>query len=344
MFIRSTIVSTIALAACANVAAQSGVQIYGALDAFVGQIKTTASTGSVNKAEVINSGGMTTSFLGFRGSEDLGNGYKAVFALESYVRVDTGATGRNDTDPLFARASFVGIQSPYGQFSFGRMPTPYSLATTNFTPLVGTTGVSPIFANVFKNNVLGDTRMNNSIKYQSPRMSGFEVDLQHSLGQEEPLGVNYGRGVATDGAVRYFNKQLALVVATRQINLNTANDGRKQNVWMVGGTYEFGVAKLSAQYHTVRETYLDTALNATRKVGELGVSVPVGSGAILAEYATTLADDRIAATIDRRKSFAFGYDYNLSKRTDLYAMYYSDQLYNPDSKQTTAAFGIRHRF
>lgn len=344
MFIRSTIVSTIALAACANVFAQSSVEMYGVLDAFVGQIKTTAATGSATKTAVVNSGGLTTSFLGFRGSEDLGSGYKAVFALESYVRVDTGATGRNDTDPLFARASFVGIQSPYGQFSFGRMPTPYSLATTNFTPLVGTTGVSPIFANAFKNNVLSDTRMNNSIKYQSPRMSGFEVDLQHSLGREEPQGVNYKREVATDGAVRYFNKQLALVVATRQINLNTANDGHKQDVRMVGGTYDFGVAKLSAQYHKVRETYLNTALNATRKVSELGASVPVGPGAILAEYATTRADDRVAATIDRRKSFAFGYDYNLSKRTDLYTMYYSDQLYKPNSKQTTTAFGIRHRF
>lgn len=344
MLIRSTIVSAIALAACANVLAQSSVDMYGALDAFVGQITSTAATGSVSKAEVINSGGMTTSFLGFRGSEDLGSGYKAVFALESFVRVDTGATGRNDTDPLFARASFVGIQSPYGQFSFGRLPTPYSLATTNFTPLVGTTGVSPIFANAFKNNVLGDTRMDNSIKYQSPRMSGFEVDLQYSLGREEPQGANYERGVATDGAVRYFNKQLALVVATRQINLNTARDGHKQGVWMVGGSYDFGMVKLSAQYHKVRETYLDTALDATRRVGEIGASVPVGRGAILAEYAATLADDRIAATIDHRKSFAFGYDYNLSKRTDLYAMYYSDQLYNPDSKQTTTAFGIRHRF
>ncbi|MFC5520791.1 porin [Polaromonas jejuensis] len=343
MFIRSTIVSGAALVACANVFAQGTVQIYGVLDTFAGQIKNTTATGSVT-TNVVNSGGLTTSFWGVRGTEDLGGGYKAVFALESFVRVDTGATGRNDTDPLFARAAFVGIDSPYGQLTMGRMPTPYALATTNFTPFVGATGISPIFANAFKNNVLGDTRMNNSIKYQSPRMNGFEADLQHSLGQEEPSGVNYKRDVATDGALRYSNQQLALVVATRQINLNTANDGHKQGVWMVGGSYDFGVAKLTAQYHKVRETYQNSALNADRKVTELGVAVPVGSGAILAEYATMRANDRVATTIDRRKSFAFGYDYNLSKRTDLYAMYYADKLYSPDSKQATTAFGIRHRF
>lgn len=344
MRIRSTILSTAALAACANVFAQSSVEMYGVVDTYVGQVKTTATTGAVTKAEVVNSGALTTSFFGLRGSEDLGGGYRAVFALESYVRVDTGATGRNDNDPLFARAAFVGIQSPYGQVALGRMPTPYSLATTNFTPLMGTTGVSPIFSNTFKNNVLGDTRMNNSVKYQSPRISGFEADVQHSLGQEDPKGANYKRDVATDAAVRYFNQPVALVVATRQIKLNTGNDGHKQGVWMVGGTYDFGVAKFSAQYHKVRETYGNSALDARRKVAELGVSVPVGPGAFVAEYAAMRASDRVASTIERRKSYVVGYDYNLSKRTDLYAMYYADRLHNPNSKQTITAVGIRHRF
>jgi len=335
--------AVMALAATAPASAQSSVQIHGVQDVFLGRIENEAPRTDTRQT-VLNGGGLTTSFIGFRGVEDLGGGLKALFTLEAYVRPDTGLIGRNDSDPFFGRASWVGLESPYGRLFVGRMPTPYALATTNYTPLFGTTTLSPIFANIFRNNVLGDTRMNNSIQYRSPRWAGAEVEVQHSLGQEQPHGPNHRRDRATDGALRYAAGSVGLVLATRRIDLNANNSGQKQVANMAGATYDFGVAKVSAQYHRVRDTQANAALNARRTTREIGASVPLGNGQVLAEFATSTYSDRVATTPDKRRAYAVGYDYKLSKRTDVYFMRYQDRLSNPGSKQTIHALGIRHRF
>lgn len=339
-----TAMSGAILLACATVAhAQSSVEIYGVQDLYLGRVGT--RNGAVEAdTTMLNAGGLTTSFVGFRGIEDLGGGLKAVFALEAYVRPDTGAVGRNDTDPFFGRASWVGLDSAYGRVLLGRMPTPYSLATTNFTPFPGTTTLGPMFANIFRNNVQGDTRSVNTIAYRSRRMAGFEADIQYSFGQEMPRGVNYKRDAATDGAVRYFNGPLSLVVSTRRINLNANNNGQKQVANMMGVMYDFGPVKLTGQYHHVKETLNNAALNATRKTYAMGASIPFGPGAFQAEYAASRFSDRIATSAARRQTYTVGYDYNLSRRTDVYLMRYSDTLKDPGSKQTITALGVRHRF
>ncbi|HPU52780.1 MAG TPA: porin, partial [Burkholderiaceae bacterium] len=99
--------------------AQTVVNLYGLADAFVGNVKTTVpgSSTSVNK---VDAGGMTTSYWGFGGSEDLGGGLKAVFAFESFMRNDTGELGRFNGDPAFARNSFVGLEGGFGRVSLGR--------------------------------------------------------------------------------------------------------------------------------------------------------------------------------------------------------------------------------
>lgn len=48
---------------------------------------------------------MTTSFIGVKGNEDLGGGMSAVFAIESFMRNDTGSAGRFDADTFWARSA-----------------------------------------------------------------------------------------------------------------------------------------------------------------------------------------------------------------------------------------------
>ncbi|WP_197322730.1 porin, partial [Ralstonia solanacearum] len=66
--------------------AQSSVTLYGQVDAWVGAQKGFDSS----RAGVVNPGGMSTSYWGLKGSEDLGNGLKSLFALEAFFRPDTG--------------------------------------------------------------------------------------------------------------------------------------------------------------------------------------------------------------------------------------------------------------
>ena len=323
----------------------NSVEIYGVFDIYAANQKNASSTAASTTTKVLNPGGLTTSFIGFRGTEDLGGGLRALFVIESYIRPDLGATGRNDTDAFWGRASWIAVEGGFGRVSAGRMPTPYSLASTNFTPFLGTTGLSPIFANIFRNNVQGDTRFVNALRYSSPKLSGFDLEAMYSLGQEISSGANSGRDRAFDGHVRYVQGALSAIVSTRQINLNNASDGHDQRAWMGGITYDFGVAKLTAQYHDGKETFNAAARNVNRKTYEVGATVPVGGrGRILAEVAGTRIDDLSATTSDRRQSWALGYLHELSKRTELYALAYSDTLKNPAVKQQTLALGIRHRF
>ena len=102
--------------------------------------------------------------------------------------------------------------------------------------------------------------------------------------------------------------------------------------------YDFDFAKLFAQFQYVKNTI--TSGDITMKGGQFGVSVPVGGGSLLASYGHTRSS---GASEGRRNSWALGYDYQLSKRTDVYAAYYSDRLTDL-SRGDTVGVGMRTRF
>jgi hypothetical protein len=70
--------------------AQTNVQVYGLIDAGVDYIEPRHAVPATAMTRVI-SGGKNTSRWGFRGSEDIGGGLKAVFNLEGGILMDTGA-------------------------------------------------------------------------------------------------------------------------------------------------------------------------------------------------------------------------------------------------------------
>ena len=90
--------ATAALAAGSAARAQTAV-LYGLLDASGAHVKP---VGGVSHWHLDN-GDLQRTFIGFRGAEDLGGGLRAVFKLESYVRLDTGTVGRSDGDGFFSR-------------------------------------------------------------------------------------------------------------------------------------------------------------------------------------------------------------------------------------------------
>ena len=75
------------------------------------------------------------------------------------------------------------------------------------------------------------------------------------------------------------------------------------------------------------------------KTLQVGASAPLGGGSLLASWIKT---ELSASKLDR-KTFTLGYDYYLSKRTDVYAMFMNDRI---TSQPTGNSFGvgIRHRF
>jgi hypothetical protein len=94
-----------AMAAATAAQAQTQVQIYGIMDAaIVGE-----HGGNASPSTKITSGAASASRIGFRGTEDLGNGLSAFFTLETGTKIDTGEVDAAGT--IFNRQAFVGLKS-----------------------------------------------------------------------------------------------------------------------------------------------------------------------------------------------------------------------------------------
>lgn len=332
--------------------AQSSVTLYGQVDSFIGS--TRAAGGQ--RATIVGAGGMQTSYWGMRGTEDLGNGLKAVFDLNGFYRTDTGKFGRSDTDGFLTRNAYVGLQSSIGTIRLGRNTTPYFLSTILFNPLVDSYNFSPSIIHTYKTatngrvydpGIIGDSGWSNSIVLSTPTTGGLTANLIYAAGEQPGSNGQNKWG----GNVTYFKGAFGATVAFQQTRFNfvpgdvttpTALVGfDKQTAVLAGVSYDFGPVKIYGQGQ-----YIRTAVNGTngdiRHVnGQLGASIPVGAGNVLASYAYGNTRDSQASM--GRNTVGVAYDYNLSKRTDLYAAYFYDRV-GGQSHADTMGVGMRHRF
>jgi predicted porin len=160
---KKTLIAAAVLAASGAAMAQSSVEIYGTVDLWVGSVKDTAV--SNDRTTRLDSNGMDTSKLGFRGSEDLGGGLKANFNLEAEIGPDAGGGLENGFD----RISWVGLSGGFGEVQLGRVWSAYDDA---FFPLLNNkAAIGFIVAPGLGYN----DRPNNSLKYISPEFAGLPL-------------------------------------------------------------------------------------------------------------------------------------------------------------------------
>jgi len=202
-------VATLALGFSAVTSAQSNVTIYGLLDMSVGQFQNSGAS-KVWKAE---SGNMSTSYLGFKGTEDLGGGLKAKFAFEHFLRVDAGSAGRFNGDAFWARSAYVGLQGEFGSTVIGRNTTPLFVSTLIFNAFGDSFGFAPSIRQYFLGAIVGDTAWNNSIAYSSPNFGGASVNLLANLG-EGAAGAT-GKNLGANGL--FFSGPFAATLAWQQV-------------------------------------------------------------------------------------------------------------------------------
>jgi predicted porin len=104
----------------ADPAPAQGVVIYGVVDLAIERLNATAASGAaLHRMPSLT--GSVPSRLGFRGTEDLGGGLKAMFTLEQGLGADTGGLAQGGR--AFGRQAFVGLSGPWGQVSLGRQTT-----------------------------------------------------------------------------------------------------------------------------------------------------------------------------------------------------------------------------
>ena len=185
--LRSICAAVVAGAAslCSIPATAQTAVLYGLIDASGSRVKEVGGDWRWQ----LDADGMPPSYLGVRASEDLGGGLRAVFRLESYLRVDTGNFGRTEGDAFWAREASVGLSGQFGTTVLGRTPTPLYLSTVNFNPFGESPRFSPSARQYFgsRGAVLGDTRWNNSIWYSNISTGApLRVTFSANLPEQSP--------------------------------------------------------------------------------------------------------------------------------------------------------------
>ncbi len=344
---KAAIAFALGAAAAAGASAQTNVQLYGLVDAYLGYVKNSTPTSS-GSAFSVDSGGMSTSHFGIRGSEDFGSGLKAIFAFDAFFRADTGQAGRFNGDALFARDAYGGLQGAFGRVQLGRNTTPYFLSTVLFNPFGDSYTFSPAVAHTYLNGyLLNDSGWNNSVLFGSPTVGNWTANLIWSAGLERSAEPNKDAGKAFGGNANYSKGPLGFTLAYQQVDFETlvSSPLTNQRATMLGATYDFKVARLFGQYQYLKNEA--AAREAKDEMFQLGVSAPFGPGSVLASYAHGKTTDNDGATSDgKRTSYAIGYDYFVSKRTDIYGAYFESRLDvgGAESKNRVLGTGLRHRF
>ena len=337
---------SVALAACmaqsATAAmAQSSVSMYGLIDLSVGQFAVLNAAGTKYvETKGVNSGNMTTSFIGFKGTEDLGGGLSALFAIESFMRNDTGEAGRFNGDTFWARSAYVGLKSGAGTLTLGRNTTSLFVNTLIFNAFGDSFGFSPAIRQTFTSSppppartrandmqVSGDTGWSDSVKYASPNFGGLSF-TGHVAAGEGKGGRNLGLSAL------YFGGPLAAGFAWQKVEKDGASAEVDTTAWQLGFSYSLAPAKLYAQYGSNENK---TRNNTTKVIG-LGADYALGAGKLMVQWNKQSPD--VGADL---KTLSFGYDHNLSKRTDVYAVYMNEKQTGL-STGNSYAVGVRHRF
>lgn len=320
--------------------AQSSVTVYGIVDMGVVRDDNGAAANSTKYS--LDSGNQSGSRLGFKGTEDLGAGLKANFVLEMGLKADTGASDGT----TFGRQAFVGLSGDFGAVNFGRQKSLTYVASESIDPFaVGLAGnMNRLFGTV--------TRVDNAAIYTTPNMSGFSAAALYGFG--ETAGDNTKSSVRSLAGTYNAGPVFASVVYEKAYDAVTTAPyvlaaGTRLEKTLVGGSYDFGVAKAHAAFEQLKA--VNGAAEGKANIYMVGVTVPVGAGAFLADY-TKLTNKTALVTDANSQQYALGYTYNLSKRTNLYTSYSytkNDKFAFVNVKDAGASdklfnAGIRHSF
>lgn len=359
MFAQKNLVAAAALLAIAG-AAQAQVKVYGTVDIGFGSFETAHAATSSSRTTQVAGGNMMTSFLGFSGSEDLGGGLKAEFALETFLAPDTGKTLNNNADYFWGRASNVALSGGFGKVALGQYDNPLFTSGYTYNPFGSSMALSPTMRHF---NYLGqttktpdgtalkqisiegagvgfDTGWVNSVTYESPVVQGFNAVVQFAA--KEATGSANANSYTVAGS--YNNGPISATLTYVKGGKTTAPSATAytadEKVANLGASYDFGAAKLFAQFTKID----DNTNNDKDTIYQIGVSAPVTEKLVaMASYGSLKNKDDGAADSTSDRVLTVGVDYILSKRTDVYAAFMNNQQTNLSSGQTFAA-GIKHNF
>ena len=314
--------------------AQSSVTLYGLIDAGFTYVNHAGP--QAQKLYQYGDGVAQASRWGLRGTEDLGNGLKALFTLENGFNSGTGALGQGSS--LFGRQAYVGLsQNGIGTLTFGRQ---YSFST-DFLGGVYSNGSQTVAGNYgyHINDVdqLTSSRVSNAVKFSSANFAGLTFGGMYGFSNQAgafagapgatgsssvySFGVNYANGPFGIGAaytdIRYPGSASPTTFSTTLANSAISGTAKDLSTVGVGTKYSIGAATMWALWtHTNIEQITGhmTTFNAYEAGGKYAFT-PALTGAL--GYTYMQSKDQ---TNGHWNQIDASVDYALSKRTDVYLL------------------------
>ena len=351
---KKSLLALAVLGAFAGVAhAQSAVVIYGSIDA--GLVKETDTTLKIGKR--------SSNTLGFKGTEELGNGLKAIFQLEMRYEPDTGTVEMGGTNqrPLFQGQSRVGLQGSFGTVRIGRGLTSYQESTNAFEPFHGIPAAQGFLTDLqtggdtYSSDALGQAgnsrnRFSNAVFYNSPEIAGFQVNASMASKENNGLATaivgrgtiaapQYGIGAQPSVnpysiSATYKNGPAALMVAAERNAIETKLLSIAGSIMVSPDLKLMATATHQDREHTMANQW-------TSRSWVLGANYTVGAGKVMAGYGQKV--EGILNNGERKtKQFSVGYEYSLSKRTYIYTD--ASRKDNSLTKKNIFALGVNHSF
>jgi predicted porin len=327
-----------AVAAAVAVPAAAQVTVYGTINAGISSTKTETSGVSSTSTTQGGEDYTSTSVIGFKGTEDLGGGLKALFDLQADLNPGNGQVGSTSSaaggQVLFNRLAYVGIEGGFGRVTVGRL----SDAVDSLEGYAN-------HYNLFDTETAGANGIGgknaNSTRYDSPAFMGARLIASYSSNATATgatgTETNTGTTVSTVG-VTFAQGAISLGAARGEANAGTSKKGEVSTVY---AGYVMGPADIRVQY-----TSDETSASVKNTTSEGSVNFQLGNGLSFIVHAESgkFNGTNTGTTADYKQLGAL-LRKDLSKRTHGYVGYRSkDREAAASTDETVATVGISHSF
>jgi predicted porin len=326
-------------------AAAADVSVSGHLDYAIVNFDDNTSTGPGSDDTNLR---CTTCSVGFSGSEDLGNGLKAIFKIDFQF----DGVNRNSSGSITDRDQWVGLGGGFGKIRIGTISTPYKSTGAMIDPLYRTAlqGRAYHLQSDFHNGAgeellalpgTGGGRADNTFRYDSPDFNGFKAAAHYTLDSDETDGEDdnpYGIGgtYSNGGILAFANWQ------TNDGSATTPNGDI--NGWKVGGKFSMNAFAVMGQYEDI-EADFGASEEATN--WHIAGTYTMGNNLVYAAYGN-YTEEAGGVEFEDTDTWTIALMHSLSKRTKAYAGYNnqddSNAVGGTQVDEDTFALGIKHKF
>ena len=301
-----------------------------------------------------------------KGTEDLGGGLSAMYQLDNRFNADAGSATN-----MFDGNTYLGLQGGFGSVKLGNLDTPFKSSTRNLD----------VFFDVAGDNRAGtlgglmgnghDVRLNNSLVYTSPSMSGLTVSVGTVFGAEGTTSATVNKGSDLSLAATYKADAIYAAVAIDNAKAGDAGTGTlaagaagsqfagtafsgvettgdESKAFRLGGGYSMDAITVNAVYETLTYTSKAVATAGDWKntniyvAGKFAISSTDSVRAAITMAGATKAPG--ATLVDKASQLALGYEHGMSKSTSVYATYMKQSGDTGVATPSNLSFGMKHAF